>query len=71
MEIPGKVTLYCPLVDAKGTAATLMAVSSEGFYHLEVNVKGSRHTMLVPVANAAVFFSEPEPDRAMDFEIER
>ena len=26
MEIPGNVSLYCPLVDAKGTAATLVAV---------------------------------------------
>ena len=71
MEIPGKVSLYCPLVDAKGTAAMLVSISPDGYYQLEVNVKGARHTMLVPVAHAAVFFSDPEPERASDFEIER
>jgi hypothetical protein len=71
MEIPGKVSLYCSLVDAKGTAATLVSVSPQGFYHLEVAVKGNRHTMFVPIAQAALYFTEPEPERAEDFEIER
>ena len=71
MEIPGNVSLYCPLVDAKGTAATLVAVSPQGFYHIEVAVKGARHTMFVPIAHAALYFTDPEPERAEDFEIER
>ena len=71
MEIPGKVSLYCPLIDAKGTAATLVAISPQGYYHVEVAVKGARHTMFVPVAHAAVYFTDPEPERAEDFEIER
>lgn len=70
MEIPGKVSLYCPLVEAKGTPATLVAVSSEGYYHLEVSIKGHRHTMFVPVAAAALYFTEPEPERDESFEIE-
>ena len=60
MEIPGKVSLYCPLVDAKGTSATLVAVSKQGYYQLEVMVQGKRHTMFVPVTQAAVYFAEPE-----------
>lgn len=71
MEIPGNVSLYCPLVDAKGTAATLVSVSPQGYYQLEVAVKGSRHTMFVPVTQSALYFTEPEPERAEDFEIER
>ena len=71
MDIPGNVSLYCPLIDAKGTAAKLVAVSPQGFYHLEVMVKGNRHTMFVPVAHAAVYFVDPEPERADDFVIER
>ncbi len=70
MEIPGKVSVYCPLIDAKGTTANLVAVSPQGFYHLEVTVKGNRHTMFVPIAHAALYFSEPEVERAEDFEIE-
>lgn len=73
MEIPGKVSLYCPLIDAKGTAAKLISVSPDGFYQLEVAVKGRLHTMLVPIAHAAVYFNEPEPDVESDsaFEVER
>lgn len=71
MEIPGKVSLFCPLVDAKGTPATLVSIDAGGYYHLEVVIKGHRHTMLVPIAQAAVYFAEPEPESGTDFEIER
>jgi len=71
MEIPGKVSLYCPLVDAKGTPATLVAVSADGFYHLHVTVKGAQHTMFVPVAHAALLFMEPEPEVEPGLELER
>jgi hypothetical protein len=71
MEIPGNVSLYCPLVDAKGTAATLVAVSPQGYYQLELQVKGKCHTMFVPIAHAALYFAEPEPEREESFEIER
>ena len=70
MEIPGNVSVYCPLIDAKGTAARLVAVSPNGYYQIEVSVKGSRHTMFLPIAHAAVYFSEPEPEREAEFEIE-
>ncbi len=71
MQIPGRVKLYCPLVDAKGTSATLVAISPEGFYHLQVLVKGRTHTMFVPVSQAAVLFVEPEPEPDESLEIER
>ena len=73
MEIPGKVSLYCPLVDAKGTPAKLIAISPDGYYQLEMNVKGRMHTMLVPTAHAAVYFVDPEPpvEDTATFEIER
>ena len=73
MDIPAKVSFYCPLVDAKGTPAKLIAISPEGCYQLEMNVKGRTHTMLVPVAHAALFFVDPEPEveESAAFEIER
>ncbi len=73
MEIPGQVSLYCPLIDAKGTTAKLVSVMPEGYYHLEVSIKNLRHTMFVPIGHAALYFSEPEPpiEQADDFEIER
>lgn len=71
MDIPGKVSLYCPLIDAKGTAATLVAISPEGYYHLEVSIKGKKHVMLVPINHSAVYFAESEPEVPADFEVER
>ena len=71
MEIPGKVSLYSPLVDAKGTSAKLISISSDGYYHLEVQIKGQRHTMFVPIAQAALIFSDPEPEREPGLDLER
>ncbi len=71
MEIPGKVSVYCPLVDAKGTAATLLAITPQGYYHLEVAIKGQRHAMFLPIAHTAMYFAEAETESEDDFEIER
>lgn len=71
MEIPGRISLFCPLIDAKGTPATLLSVASEGYYEVEVAIKGARHTMFVPIAGSAFYFSDPEPERSADFEVER
>lgn len=71
MEIPGKVSVYCPLIDAKGTAATLVSVSANGHYHVEVPIKGRVHVMFLPIAGTALYFAEPEPIPDVEFEIER
>ena len=71
MEIPGKVSVYCPLIDAKGTAATLVAILPQGYYQVEVAIKGNRHMMLLPVAQTAIYFAEPEPEVEEDFVSER
>lgn len=71
MEIPGKVSVYCPLIDAKGTAAKLVAINPQGFYHLEVDIRGNRHTMFLPVGQTAVYFAEAEPEIEDGLEIER
>ena len=71
MEIPGKVSLYCPLLDAKGTTGVLVAVNDSGYYQLDVTIKGRRHTVFAPIAGSAVVFAEPEPERDLEMEIER
>lgn len=71
MEIPGKVSVYCPLIDAKGTAATLLAVSPQGYYHLEVEIRGLRHVMFLPIAHTAMYFTQAEPAVEEGLEIER
>lgn len=71
MEIPGKVALYCSLIDAKGTIGTLVSVNADGYYHVEVPIKGHTHVMFLPIASTALYFAEPEPEPEEGFEIER
>ena len=71
MEIPGQVSLYCPLIDAKGTVGTLVNVSDHGYYQVEVPIKGKVHVMFLPIAHTALYFTEPEPEPEEGFEIER
>jgi hypothetical protein len=71
MEIPGKVSFYCPLIDAKGTIGTLVNVSNLGYYQVDVPIKGRTHVMFLPIAHTALYFSEPEPVPEEGFEIER
>jgi hypothetical protein len=71
MEIPGKVALYCPLIDMKGTTGTLVSVSEQGYYQVEVPIKGNTHVMFLPIAHTALYFTEPEPVPEEGFEIER
>lgn len=71
MEIPGKVSVFCPLIDAKGTAAMLVSISPQGYYQLEVSIKGARHVMFLPIAHTAMYFSDPEPIAEEGMQIER
>ena len=71
MEIPGKVSVYCPLIDAKGTAATLVSISPGGYYQVEVQIQGRVHVMFLPIAHSALYFTDPEPAPEPEFEIER
>lgn len=71
MEIPGPVSVYCPLIDAKGTAATLVSISGDGYYQVTVQVKGNTHVMYLPINHTALYFADAEPVPDTDFEIER
>jgi hypothetical protein len=71
MEIPGKVSVFCPLIDAKGTPGTLVTVTPQGYYQLTIAVKGQTHTFFLPVAHTALYFADPEPEASEEFEIER
>jgi len=71
MEIPGKVSLYCPLIDVKGTVGTLVSVTDNGYYQVEVPIKGRTHVMFLPIAHTALYFVQPEPEAEEGFEIER
>ncbi len=71
MEIPAKVSVFNRTLEVKGKPGTLVAVSPEGFYEINLEVQQRIHTVLFPIAETVVIFNEAIPNLAGDFEIER
>lgn len=71
MEIPAKVSIFNRTLELKGKAATLVAVSGDGYYEVNMEVNQRIHTVLLPIADSVVIFNEPVPQISADFEVER
>jgi len=71
MEIPAKVSVFNKTLELKGKAATLVAISSDGFYEVVLDFQNRNHTVLFPVNETVLIFNEALPQIAADFEVER
>jgi hypothetical protein len=71
MEIPAKVAVFNRTLEVKGKTGTLVSISDEGYYEVILEVQQRNHTVLFPVAETVVIFSEPVPSISADFEVER
>jgi hypothetical protein len=71
MEIPAKVSVFNRTLEIKGKAATLVAISSEGYYEVVLDFQNRNHTVLFPIAETVLIFNEALPQIAADFEVER
>jgi len=71
MEIPAKVSVFNRTLEIKGKAATLVAINSDGFYEVVLEVQPRNHTVLLPVAETVLIFNEALPQAATEFEVER
>ena len=71
MEIPSKVSVFNKTLELKGKAATLVAISSDGFYEVVLDFQNRNHTVLFPITETVLIFNEALPQIASDFEIER
>lgn len=71
MEIPSKVSVFNKTLDMKGKAATLVAVSDQGYYEVVMDVQSRNHTVLFPISDTVLIFNEAVPTIATDFEVER
>lgn len=71
MEIPSKVSIFNSTLEVKGKAGTLVAVSEQGFYEVNMELKDRHHTVLFPIAETVVIFNDPLPAVSADFEVER
>ncbi|HEV7766919.1 MAG TPA: hypothetical protein VGQ76_18110 [Thermoanaerobaculia bacterium] len=71
MEIPSKVSVFNRTLEIKNKPATLVAVNELGFYELVLEIQQRNHTVLFPIAETVLIFTEPQPSVAAEFEIER
>ena len=71
MEIPAKVSVFNRTLEIKGKAATLVAISSDGYYEVVLEFQQRNHTVLFPIAETVLIFNEALPQIAADFEVER
>ena len=72
MELPAKVMVYSSLLGLSKTPATLVAIRPDGCFELRLTTQEGRlHTVLLPVGQTGLIFSEPEAEVALVDSIER
>ena len=71
MEIPAKVSVFNRTLEIKGKAATLVAISGDGYYEIVLEFQSRNHSVLFPIAETVLIFNEALPQIAADFEVER
>jgi len=73
MELPAQVMVHNELMGMKGNRATLLQISPDGYYELNLRLPGDKvHRVLLPIGATALIATEPEetPEPPAD-EIER
>ena len=70
MEIPSKVSVFNEQLQMKGKSGMLISIN-DSFYEVVIEVQQRNHTVLLPVAETVIVFSEAIPNLSADFEIER
>lgn len=62
MELPAKVGVYNQLLGLSNNPGTLVGIRPEGYFELHIANKGRIHVVLLPIAETALVFAEPEPE---------
>jgi len=71
METPREVLVHNDLLGLKGAQATLVQISADGYYEVNLTFGDSRHRVLLPVERTVVISSDPEANIPTVGEIER
>lgn len=71
MEIPGEVLIHNERLGLKGGKGTLLRVSSEGYYEVNLKFGSNTHRVLLPISTTVLIGAEPEPTVAESVEVER
>lgn len=71
MEIPSIVTIFHANAQFNNKRGTLVAVTDNGYYEINVDFNQRKHTVLLPISDTILIFNEPLPQIVSDIEIER
>lgn len=71
MEVPARVMVYNQLLGLTGTQGLLVAVRREGLFELRLPSQGKVHTVLLPIAQTALVYAEPEAESPEEIAVER
>ena len=71
MDIPSKVLVTSPQFGINKQDGTLIAVSPNGYYEVNVLVGSNTHAMLLPIGFTSLMASEPVLTTPAGFELER
>ena len=71
MEIPSVVTVFHSNAQFNNKRGTLVALSTEGYYEINMDLGQRRHTVLFPISETVLIFNEPLVSLSGEFEVER
>ena len=72
MELPAEVLVHEQILGLKGTRGTLLRISSEGYYEVNLLFGERFHRVLLPIHSAVIIQQAPEERvEESDLEIER
>jgi hypothetical protein len=73
MELPASVLIHYQgeSFSLKGNAGTLVQVSADGYYEVNLGFGGNVHRVLLPIHGTVLIQKEPEPPTPEGLEIER
>ena len=71
MEIPAIVTVFHSNAQFNNKRGTLVALSAEGYYEINMDLGQRRHTVLFPITETVLIFNERLVSTGGEFEVER
>ncbi len=71
MDVPGEVLVHNRQLGLKGVPGRLLAISSDGYFELNLKFGDNLHRALLPVGETVLISREAEEAPAPQIEIER
>jgi len=71
MDLPAEVLVHNTLLGMKGTLATLLRISADGFFEIRCRFGDNDHRLLLPIAETAIVSRDAEDVFELDEAIER